>query len=121
MVQWRLSISTEYGVEIYDLEWTHGRYVLSLVLFGTDQSQVQRYISASSIKESRMGLMFNAILKIPMQAFILLTGVLLFVFYQINEQPISFNQQVVEVVMESIERRRGSIYSINLAEYRGEK
>jgi len=84
-----------------------GGMFLALSYFGTDQSQVQRYISASSIKESRMGLMFNAILKIPMQAFILLTGVLLFVFYQINEQPISFNQQVVEVVMESDRAEEG--------------
>ena len=78
-----------------------GGLFLALSYFGTDQSQVQRYISASSIKESRMGLMFNAILKIPMQFFILLTGVLLFVFYQIKEQPISFNQEVVALVMES--------------------
>jgi Na+/proline symporter len=84
-----------------------GGMFLALSYFGTDQSQVQRYISASSIKESRMGLMFNAILKIPMQAFILLTGVLLFVFYQMNEQPISFNQQVVEVVMESDRAEEG--------------
>jgi Na+/proline symporter len=78
-----------------------GGLFLALSYFGTDQSQVQRYISASSVKESRMGLMFNAILKIPMQFFILLTGVLLFVFYQIKEQPISFNKEVVELVMES--------------------
>lgn len=78
-----------------------GGLFLALSYFGTDQSQVQRYISASSVKESRMGLMFNAVLKIPMQFFILLTGVLLFVFYQVNEQPISFNKQAVDIVLSS--------------------
>lgn len=78
-----------------------GGLFLSLSYFGTDQSQVQRYISASSIKQSRMGLMFNAILKIPMQFFILFTGVLLFVFYQFNDRPINFNEQVVESVLAS--------------------
>lgn len=83
--------------------WTGltGGLFLSLSYFGTDQSQVQRYINASSVKGSRMGLMFNAILKIPMQFFILFTGVLLFVFYQVYEKPISFNSAVVETVMQS--------------------
>ena len=54
----------------------------ALSYFGTDQSQVQRYISGASLRESRLGLMFNAVCKIPMQFFILLLGVMLFVFYQ---------------------------------------
>jgi len=78
-----------------------GGLFLALSYFGTDQSQVQRYISGSSIRESRMGLMFNAVLKIPMQFFILFTGVLLFVFYQVHEKPIHFNRNVVEAVMQS--------------------
>lgn len=65
---------------------------LSLGYFGTDQSQVQRYLSGKSIKESRLGLLFNALLKVPMQFFILLTGVLVFVFYQYNQAPVFFNQ-----------------------------
>ena len=63
-----------------------------LAYFGTDQSQVQRYISGASLRESRLGLMFNAVFKIPMQFFILLLGVLLFVFYQFQPPPVFFNQ-----------------------------
>jgi len=69
-----------------------GGFFLSLSYFGTDQSQVQRYISGSSLRESRLGLMFNAALKIPMQFFILMLGVIVFVFYQFEPQPVFFNQ-----------------------------
>jgi Na+/proline symporter len=65
---------------------------LALSYFGTDQSQVQRYLSGGSLRESRLGLMFNAIFKIPMQFFILLLGVLVFVFYQFDRPPVYFNQ-----------------------------
>ena len=70
---------------------TLGGVFLMLSYFGTDQSQVQRYISGGSLRESRMGLMFNAVLKIPMQFLILLLGVLLFVFYQFEQPPVVFN------------------------------
>jgi solute:Na+ symporter, SSS family len=69
-----------------------GGLFLSLSYFGTDQSQVQRYISGASLRESRLGLMFNAVFKIPMQFFILLLGVLVFVFYQFERPPVFFNQ-----------------------------
>ena len=69
-----------------------GGMFLALSYFGTDQSQVQRYLSGSSLRESRLGLMFNAVCKIPMQAFILLLGVLIFVFYQFERPPVFFNQ-----------------------------
>ncbi len=69
-----------------------GGMFLALAYFGTDQSQVQRYISGASLRESRLGLMFNAVCKIPMQLFILMLGVMLFVFYQIQPPPIVFNQ-----------------------------
>ena len=69
-----------------------GGLFLSLSYFGTDQSQVQRYISGASLRESRLGLMFNAVLKIPMQFFILLLGVMVFVFYQFEQPPVFFNQ-----------------------------
>jgi len=69
-----------------------GGLFLSLSYFGTDQSQVQRYISGASLREGRLGLMFNAVLKIPMQFFILLLGALLFVFYQFEPPPVFFNQ-----------------------------
>lgn len=69
-----------------------GGMFLALSYFGTDQSQVQRYLSGASLRESRLGLMFNAIFKIPMQFFILLLGVMLFVFYQFEQPPVFFNQ-----------------------------
>ena len=71
---------------------TIGGMFLALSYFGTDQSQVQRYISGASLRESRLGLMFNAVFKIPMQFFILLLGVLLFVFYQFQAPPVYFNR-----------------------------
>mgnify|MGYP001224557917 FL=1 len=73
-----------------------GGFFLSLSYFGTDQSQVSRYINAKNIKESRIGLMFNAILKIPFQFFILYLGILLFIFYNINYPPINFNDNLIE-------------------------
>ncbi|HTB63702.1 MAG TPA: sodium:solute symporter [Opitutales bacterium] len=69
-----------------------GGLFLQLAYFGTDQSQVQRYLSGSSMRESRLGLMFNAVCKIPMQFFILLLGVMIFVFYQVETPPVYFNQ-----------------------------
>jgi Na+/proline symporter len=69
-----------------------GGLFLSLSYFGTDQSQVQRYISGASLRESRLGLMFNAVFKIPMQFFILLLGTFVFVFYQFERPPVFFNQ-----------------------------
>ena len=69
-----------------------GGTFLMLAYFGTDQSQVQRYISGASLRESRLGLMFNAVFKIPMQFFILSLGVLLFLFYQFEKPPVYFNE-----------------------------
>jgi len=77
-----------------------GGFFLALSYFGTDQSQVQRYLSGKSVKESQLGLMFNAVLKIPMQFFILLTGVMVFVFFQFNDTPINFNPQVTNYLEE---------------------
>ena len=71
-----------------------GGFFLALSYFGTDQSQVQRYLSGKSVKESQLGLMFNAVLKIPMQFFILLTGIMVFVFFEFNSTPVNFNPQV---------------------------
>jgi Na+/proline symporter len=68
-----------------------GGMFLALSYFGTDQSQVQRYLSGASLRESRLGLMFNAVFKIPMQFFILLLGALIFVFYQFERPPVFFN------------------------------
>lgn len=73
-----------------------GGLFLALSYFGTDQSQVQRYLGGKSVTESRLGMMFNAVFKVPMQFFILLVGVMVFVFYQFNAQPAFFNQQGLE-------------------------
>jgi SSS family transporter len=78
-----------------------GGFFLSLSYFGTDQSQVQRYLSGKNIRESRMGLMFNAIIKIPMQYFILLTGVMVFVFYQFQEHSLLFDQTTTTEIKQS--------------------
>ncbi len=78
-----------------------GGLFLALSYFGTDQSQVQRYISGKSLKESQKGLFFNAILKVPMQFFILFIGVSVFIFYQFNISPINFNTAAIEKVRDS--------------------
>ncbi|WP_282068333.1 sodium:solute symporter [Olleya namhaensis] len=78
-----------------------GGTFLMLSYFGTDQSQVQRYLSGKSVKEMRLGLIFNGLLKVPMQFFILLVGVMVFVFYQFNEAPVNFNPTATEVVLNS--------------------
>ncbi len=83
--------------------WTGflGGTFLMLSYFGTDQSQVQRYLSGKSVRESQLGLLFNGLLKVPMQFFILLVGVMVFVFYQFNPAPLNFNPKANEVVLNS--------------------
>ncbi|MBA9074048.1 SSS family transporter [Flavobacterium gossypii] len=73
--------------------WTGltGGLFLALSYFGTDQSQAQRYLSGKSVRESQMGLVFNALLKVPMQFFILLVGIMVYVFFQFQSVPINFN------------------------------
>ncbi|MFT4848436.1 MAG: SSS family transporter [Sediminicola sp.] len=78
-----------------------GGTFLALSYFGTDQSQVQRYLSGRSVKEMQRGLIFNGVLKVPMQFFILLIGVMVFVFYQFNSSPLHFNPSAVKEVMAS--------------------
>lgn len=68
-----------------------GGFFLMLSYFGTDQSQVGRYLSGKSVRESQMGLIMNGFLKVPMQFFILLTGIMVFVFFQFNAVPLNFN------------------------------
>lgn len=83
--------------------WTGflGGTFLMLSYFGTDQSQVQRYLSGKSLRESQLGLLFNGLLKVPMQFFILLVGVMVFVFYQFNTSPLNFNPKANEVIINS--------------------
>ena len=83
--------------------WTGilGGTFLMLSYFGTDQSQVQRYLSGKSVRESQLGLIFNGLLKVPMQFFILLIGVMVFVFYQFNTAPLNFNPTVNDAIASS--------------------
>ena len=102
--------------------WTGilGGTFLMLSYFGTDQSQVQRYLSGKNVRESQLGLIFNGFLKIPMQFFILLTGVMVFVFYQFNPSPSHFNQSSLEKLSETEyvdelqtqEKELGEIYEL---------
>lgn len=92
----------------FDLEnrytfWTGiiGGSFLALSYFGTDQSQAQRYLSGKSIQHSQMGLLMNGFLKVPMQFFILLVGVMVFLFYQIETAPIHYNPQNLEMIRNS--------------------
>lgn len=83
--------------------WTGilGGTFLMLSYFGTDQSQVQRYLSGKSVRESQLGLIFNGLLKVPMQFFILLVGVMVFVFYQFNTSPLNFNPKANDAILNS--------------------
>ncbi|CCH53726.1 SSS sodium solute transporter superfamily [Fibrisoma limi BUZ 3] len=78
-----------------------GGFFLQLSYFGTDQSQVGRYLTGNSIGQSRLGLLMNGLLKVPMQFLIVLVGVLVFVFYQFNPSPLFFNQQETERLEQS--------------------
>ena len=78
-----------------------GGLFLFLSYFGTDQSQVQRYLGGKTLRESRMGLMFNGIMKIPMQFFILLVGIMVYVSFQFNKPPIIFNQSTTNIELQS--------------------
>jgi len=83
-----------------------GGFFLALAYFGTDQSQVQRYLSGKSVRESQMGLIMNALLKIPMQFFILLIGVMVFVFFQFHAAPLHFNPNNTKTVENSAHKEQ---------------
>jgi len=97
ILDFKFSLDDRYNV------WSalFGASFLMLSYFGTDQSQVQRYLSGKSVKAMRIGLLFNGLLKVPMQFFILLVGVMVFVFYQFNATPLNFNPAAQKAVMES--------------------
>ena len=78
-----------------------GGFFLMLAYFGTDQSQVGRYLSGKSIKETQMGLIMNGALKVPMQFFILLVGVMVFIFFQFNKSPLHFNPNNTRMIQQS--------------------
>ncbi len=105
------------GITSHGIDWSGkynlltgliGGFFLSLSYFGTDQSQVGRYLTGRSIRESRLGLLLNGFVKIPMQFLILLIGVLVFTFYQFNNAPIFFNQA-------QLNRLEQSVYKDSLA------
>lgn len=89
VVDWSFDWSNRYNV------WSGilGATFLFLSYFGTDQSQVGRYLSGKSLRETRLGLLFNGFVKIPMQFLVLSVGVMVFVFYQFNSQPLHFKQE----------------------------
>jgi uncharacterized sodium:solute symporter family permease YidK len=76
-----------------------GGFFISLSYFGTDQTQVGRYLTAKSTSESRLGLLMNGLVKIPMQFLILMVGALVFTFYKYHHEPIFFNQTQVELLV----------------------
>ncbi len=83
--------------------WTGTTAALFLFLsyFGTDQSQVQRYLSGKSLRESSLGLLFNAVIKVPMQAFVLFTGILVFLFFQFTKPPVHYNKANLALLEQS--------------------
>ncbi len=83
-----------------------GGFFLALAYFGTDQSQVQRYLIGKNQEESKKGLIMNGILKIPMQVFILLCGVMLFVVFQFEQTPIHFNKKI----REELQKNHAAVY-----------
>lgn len=97
VIDWKFDPANRYNI------WSGiiGGFFLQLSYFGTDQSQVGRYLTGSSVGQSRMGLIMNGLIKIPMQFCILLIGVLVFAFYQFNRPPMFFNQYEVKQVKQS--------------------
>jgi SSS family transporter len=97
VIDWKFDPSNRYTL------WSGliGGFFLQLSYFGTDQSQVGRYLTGSSVGQSRLGLIMNGLIKIPMQFLILLIGVLVFAFYQFNRPPMFFNQYEVKQIKNS--------------------
>lgn len=97
VVTFDLDFSDRYNV------WSGltGGMFLALSYFGTDQSQVQRYLSSKSVAQSRLGLLMNGLLKVPMQFLILFVGVMVFVFYQFYQPPVFFNEAVTQQLVQS--------------------
>ncbi|MDW7690936.1 sodium:solute symporter [Flammeovirgaceae bacterium SG7u.111] len=96
-VDFDFDLSSRYNI------WTGviGGFFLALSYFGTDQSQVQRYLSGSSVKQSRLGLLFNGMAKIPMQFLILFIGAMVYVFYIFHQPPVVFNKVLLENTQET--------------------
>jgi solute:Na+ symporter, SSS family len=101
-----------------------GGTFLFLSYFGTDQSQVQRYLSGKTLAESRLGLLFNGVIKLPMQFLVLFVGVMMFVFFQFNKSPIHFNPENLAAIqtpqyqgqLDALEAKRDVIFEAKKAE-----
>ena len=111
LIDWKFDLNNRYNI------WSGiiGGFFLQLSYFGTDQSQVGRYLTGQSVSESKKGLLLNGFLKIPMQFFILLVGILVFVFYQFNEPPMFFNKNseakwVATKGYEKFEKEKSAIF-----------
>ena len=112
LIDWKFDLNNRYNI------WSGiiGGFFLQLSYFGTDQSQVGRYLSGVSASEIKKGLLMNGFLKIPMQFFILLVGILVFTYYQFNAPPTFFNKNT-EVVYrsvpghEAIEKEKADIFT----------
>ena len=98
-----------------------GGTFLMMSYFGTDQSQVQRYLSGKSMREMQLGMIFNGLLKVPMQFFILLVGVMVFVFYQFNPTPVNFNPAAEDAVVNSPYQEEYQNLQSRLDELRSDK
>lgn len=96
-IDWNFDLANRYNI------WSGviGGCFLQMAYFGTDQSQVQRYLAARSVGQSRRGLLFNGLMKIPMQFFIFFLGAMVFVFYQFEQPPVFFNQVKLEAARQS--------------------
>lgn len=113
IIDWHFNPHDRYNI------WSgvFGATFLFLSYFGADQSQVGRYLSGKTLKESRFGLLFNGAIKIPMQMLVLSVGVLVWVFYQFNAPPLQFNQANIaqlagtpqEAIFRKLERQNDSI------------
>lgn len=101
-----------------------GGLFLALSYFGTDQSQVARYLSGRNVTESRLGLIFNALFKVPLQFFILFVGVMVYIFYQFQEPPVIFRQSLLDNLRKSeyseqvagLENRYSEVFALKQAE-----
>lgn len=124
----KLNVFTDGIMENGKFDWTDkyniwsgviGGFFLALSYFGTDQSQVGRYLTAKSMKQSRIGLLMNGLVKVPMQFFILLIGALVFTFYQFYHSPVFFNENEIvklrqsELYADSIQSAEAEYLRIN--------
>ena len=111
LIDWKFDLNNRYNI------WSGiiGGFFLQLSYFGTDQSQVGRYLSGVSAGEIKKGLLMNGFLKIPMQFFILLVGILVFTYYQFNAPPTFFNKNTEAIWAsvpghEAIDQEKGAIF-----------